>query len=74
MSPSPASPLAIELNGERRDVAAGTTVRALLRETLRLAEDRIAIELNRELLPRAQWERALAAGDRLEIVTFVGGG
>jgi sulfur carrier protein len=64
----------IDLNGERHDVRAGTTVCALVRETLRLADDRIAIELNRQLLPRTQWDRALASGDRLEIVTLVGGG
>ena len=66
--------LAIELNGERRDVRAGTTVRALVRETLRLSDDRVAVELNRQLLPRDRWDRALERGDRLEIVTLVGGG
>jgi thiamine biosynthesis protein ThiS len=66
--------LAIDLNGERHDVPPGTTVRALVRDSLKLPDDRIAIELNRQLLPRAQWERLLAPGDRLEIVTFVGGG
>jgi len=66
--------LGIELNGERRDVRAGTTVRALVRETLRLSDDRVAVELNRQLLPRDRWDRALERGDRLEIVTLVGGG
>jgi thiamine biosynthesis protein ThiS len=68
------APLPIDLNGERHEVPAGITVRALVRERLKLQDDRIAIELNRQLLPRAQWDRALAAGDRLEIVTLVGGG
>lgn len=66
--------LPIELNGERRDVRAGTTVRALVRETLRLDDERVAVELNRQLLPRAGWDRALERGDRLEVVTLVGGG
>lgn len=66
--------LEIELNGERRDVRAGTTVRALVRVTLQLKDDRVAVELNRQLLPRAAWDRTLQRGDRLEVVTLVGGG
>lgn len=73
MSPT-TTDLEIELNGERRDVRPGTTVRALVRETLQLQDDRVAVELNRQLLPRGQWDRALARGDRLEVVTLVGGG
>jgi thiamine biosynthesis protein ThiS len=64
----------IELNGERRSVPSGATVRELLEVELRIAGERVAVELNRALLPRAQWDRVLAGGDRLEIVTFVGGG
>jgi sulfur carrier protein len=64
----------IELNGERRTLRAGASVRELVVETLRLPPDRVAVELNRELLPRAGWDRRLESGDRLEIVTFVGGG
>lgn len=64
----------IELNGAPRPVRAGATVRALIQDELRLPVDRIAIELNRELLPRNAWDRPLAGGDRLEVVTFVGGG
>jgi thiamine biosynthesis protein ThiS len=64
----------IELNGERRAIQSGATVRELLEVELRIAGERVAVELNRALLPRAQWDRVLAGGDRLEIVTFVGGG
>jgi thiamine biosynthesis protein ThiS len=64
----------IELNGERRAVRAGATVRELLEVELRIAAERVAVELNRALLPRTMWDRVLASGDRLEIVTFVGGG
>ena len=64
----------IELNGERRSIKSGATVRELLEVELRIAGERVAVELNRALLPRAQWDRVLAGGDRLEIVTFVGGG
>ena len=64
----------IELNGERRSIQRGATVRELLEVELEIAGERVAVELNRALLPRAQWDRVLAGGDRIEIVTFVGGG
>jgi thiamine biosynthesis protein ThiS len=55
-------------------MAAGLTVQGLLVE-LGLATDRVAVEHNREVVRRALWgETALAEGDRLEIVHFVGGG
>jgi thiamine biosynthesis protein ThiS len=65
--------ITIEVNGERRRAASSTTVAELLAQ-LELPLDRIAVELNRDLLPRAGFGRPLSAGDRLEIVTFVGGG
>ncbi len=67
------APITIEINGEARTLRAPLTVRELLTE-LALPVERLAIELNRGLLPRTEFERALADGDRLEIVTFVGGG
>jgi len=64
----------ITLNGESREVAEGTTLAALV-EQLALKGDRIAAERNLEVVPRAKYaETLLADGDRLEIVTFVGGG
>ena len=63
--------VAIEVNGEPR--RAHGTVRDLLAQ-LGLPAERIAVELNRELLARDRFDRRLEAGDRLEIVTFVGGG
>ena len=40
-----------------------------------MKQDRVAVELNREIVPRTQWdETQLSEGDRLEIVHFVGGG
>lgn len=67
-------PLVITVNGEARQVAAGTTVADLLGE-LGLADRRVAIERNREVVPRATHASVrLAEGDCLEIVTFVGGG
>ncbi|HEX5500519.1 MAG TPA: sulfur carrier protein ThiS, partial [Thermomicrobiales bacterium] len=55
-------------------VALGTTVAALLGE-LGLEPKQVAVEVNLELVPRGRHaEHALAAGDRLEVVTLVGGG
>lgn len=66
--------LEVMLNGEPRAVAPHTTVAALVAE-LKLQPERLAIEYNLEILPRRAWaETTLAAGDRLEIVHFVGGG
>lgn len=65
------------INGEERDFAdsSATLTLAALVETLGMKADRVAIELNREIAPRAQWgETLLKDGDRLEIVHFVGGG
>jgi len=64
----------IVINGQPRPVNEGTTVAALIRE-LGLAGRPVAVERNREVIPRAQHaSTVLAAGDRLEVVTFVGGG
>ncbi|HUS33111.1 MAG TPA: sulfur carrier protein ThiS [Kofleriaceae bacterium] len=64
----------VVVNGELRTVTPGTTVAALITE-LGLADRRVAVERNREVVPRAQHSSTvLAAGDRLELVTFVGGG
>jgi len=61
------------INGEERNLAA-STLDALIEE-LGIKGDRIAVELNREIVPRASWSTtALSDGDRLEIVHFVGGG
>lgn len=66
--------LAIQVNGEDRQVPDGHTVADLL-EDLGLGDRRVAVERNREVIPRAQHgSTRLAAGDRLELVTFVGGG
>ncbi len=64
----------VVVNGERRWVAENLTVRDLLRE-LQIAADRVAVERNRVIVPRGEWERALIqAGDEVEIIHFVGGG
>jgi sulfur carrier protein len=66
--------LEIELNGEPREVPAGTTVASLLAD-LGMQPRYLAVERNQELIPRADHANCvLEAGDRLEIVTLVGGG
>jgi len=66
--------ISIIVNGESREAKPGATVANLLSE-MGLNAGRVAIERNLEILPRLQWpETLLAAGDRLEIVQFVGGG
>jgi sulfur carrier protein len=62
------------VNGEPKEIAAGTTVAQLL-EALKLKPRQVAVERNRDLVPRAEHAACiLEAGDRLEIVTLVGGG
>ena len=64
----------VVINGETRSVAPGTTVAALI-SALGLGDRRVAVERNREVVPRAEHgNTVLAAGDRVELVTFVGGG
>ena len=64
----------VVINGQPRSVKDGTTIGALIDE-LGLGNRRVAVERNREVVPRAQHATtALAAGDHVEIVTFVGGG
>jgi sulfur carrier protein len=64
----------IQVNGQPREVGDGSTVANLLGE-LGLTQPHVAVELNLEVVPRAQHgETPLHEGDRLEVVTLVGGG
>ncbi len=64
----------VTINGQGRQVADGITVAALLEE-LHLATKPVAVEVNLQLVPRqGHAEHRLGEGDRLEIVTLVGGG
>jgi thiamine biosynthesis protein ThiS len=64
----------IQLNGELREVPEGLNVAELM-EWLKLPHDRVAVERNLEIVPRAHWDVTLIqAGDRLEVVHLVGGG
>jgi len=63
----------IVINGQEQTYASITL--AVLIEQLGMKQDRVAVELNRNIVPRSQWaETNLAEGDQLEIVHFVGGG
>ena len=64
------------INGDERtfDLPACATLAALI-ENLGMKSDRVAVELNRDIVPRDRWsETQLKDGDRLEVVHFVGGG
>jgi thiamine biosynthesis protein ThiS len=62
------------VNGDAHQVSLGASVTDLVKQ-LELAPERLAIELNLSILPRAKWaETELKSGDRLELVHFVGGG
>jgi thiamine biosynthesis protein ThiS len=64
----------LHINGEQRDFPGGLTVAALVAQ-LGMKPDRVAVELNLEIVPRANWEATtLKSGDKLEVVHFVGGG
>lgn len=64
----------VTVNGETRELPAGATVRTLI-ESLGLAGKACAAEVNAELVPfRKHTETELKDGDRIEIVTLVGGG
>ena len=63
----------LTINGEPRAFSVETL--SALVEQLGMKPDRVAIELNRAIVPRDQWSQtSLRDGDRLEIVHFVGGG
>lgn len=64
----------LTINGSEREVPDGLTVRALV-EHLGLGDGPVAVEQNREIVPRAEHaDRAVKDGDAIEIVHFVGGG
>lgn len=69
-----AEAIQIQVNGEQRDCLAGATVGDLLRE-LAIKTERVAVELNLEVLDRKEFDhRSLRQGDRVEILSFIGGG
>jgi sulfur carrier protein len=74
MTETAGATIAIEVNGESREMPAGASVADLL-AALKLAAPKVAVERNLEIVPRSAWAGTrLAAGDRLEVVHFIGGG
>ena len=62
------------LNGDFLETAKGSTIESLLLQ-LDISRERVAVELNADIIPKAYYERQLLCdGDRIEIVHFVGGG
>ena len=68
------SEIEIKFNGQQHQLQPGTTVAELL-ELFKMESRYVAVEVNLELIPRRRHaEHVLQAGDRLEVVTLVGGG
>jgi sulfur carrier protein len=66
--------IAVRVNGEAVAMPEGATVAGLI-EKLRVSTPRVAVERNREIVPKAAYATTpLAEGDELEVVEFVGGG
>ncbi len=66
--------LTLEINGEKRTVPRVASLSELL-SFLEIREERVAVELNRKIVRRAEWAvTTLVDNDHLEIVQFVGGG
>lgn len=66
--------ISVTINGERREVPEGLTVTQLI-ERLGMPADRLAMERNLAVLPRAHWPATkVEPGDHFEIVHLVGGG
>jgi sulfur carrier protein len=64
----------IYVNSKQQEMPGGATVLALL-EVLKLTEKRVAVEVNTELVTKSEWANfTLKEGDRVEVVSFVGGG
>ncbi|HEX7289395.1 MAG TPA: sulfur carrier protein ThiS [Candidatus Angelobacter sp.] len=64
----------LQINGEAREFPDGLNVSGLVAQ-LGMKPDRVAVELNLEIVPRSNWDATvLKSGDKLEVVHFVGGG
>jgi sulfur carrier protein len=69
-----ASATSITLNGDAYPLDGDTPLTALL-EQLKMRRGRVAVEINREIVPRANYDATIVrVGDHVEIINFVGGG
>lgn len=74
MAPPETESIEIVVNGERQAAPLGSTLASLL-QVLELDGSRLAIELNRQIVRKDNWNSTtIRSGDELEIVQFVGGG
>lgn len=65
----------LHINGDERDFVDSALTLSTLVDKLGMKADRVAVELNRDIVPRERWaQTSLKEGDRLEVVHFVGGG
>jgi len=68
------SPTSITLNGDPYPIHADLPLTALL-ERLNMRRSRVAVEINLQIVPKARYEETIVrAGDKVEIINFVGGG
>lgn len=66
--------ITLEINGESREISWVSNVQELL-DLLGITENRVAVELNRKIVRRGDWQNtSISDRDRVEIVQFVGGG
>ena len=66
--------MTIQINGEPRMVSANLTIAGLLNE-LNIHNEQVAVEVNLQIIERQQFSsHALSEGDRIEIMSFIGGG
>ena len=73
-SAASADPIGLRVNGEAHELAAGASLAELIEE-IGLRGRRLAVAVNRDVVPRSRYaERKLAEGDRVEILEAVGGG
>jgi sulfur carrier protein len=64
----------VTMNGEQTEIKEESTIAQLL-EQLRIGRERVAVEVNRDIVPKAAYDSyILSDGDKIEIVHFVGGG
>jgi len=64
----------IQLNGEKKNISAGTTIRSLL-EQVNLNQEHLVVEVNLEIIPKENFSsHILKENDRVELIHFMGGG
>jgi sulfur carrier protein len=67
--------MTVTVNGKPHTLTDGTPLAALIEQQLNFGPKRLAVEVNKELVTRAEWPQCiLKDGDTVEIVSFVGGG